>query len=98
MKAYYHAGLKELAMSSGYGGETLKSLERCSHFKRTHNFLMQVWQALHLQMLNAYGNKNSLFSLTDCIGRIMLKNDISSTEILKQVGSLLSDDQGIGTH
>lgn len=92
MKAYYHAGLKEIAMSSGYRGETLNSLERCSHFKRTHNFLIQVWEALYQQMLNAYVNKKSLFSLTDCIGKLVLKNNISSTEILSQVDSILSDE------
>lgn len=36
MKAYYHVGLKEVAKASGFRPETLASLKRCSHFKRTH--------------------------------------------------------------
>lgn len=54
LKAYYHAGLQDIARSSGYRAETLKSLANCSHFMRTHLFIVQVWEALYLEMISAF--------------------------------------------
>ena len=50
MKVYYHAGLKEIAQKSGF---------RCGHFKRTHNRLLQVWQAIYRVMLDAFSTSKT---------------------------------------
>ena len=48
MAAYYDAGLKALANASGY---PLAQLQGCSNFKRTHHFLLEVWEAVYRAML-----------------------------------------------
>ena len=53
MKVYYDAGLKDLAESSGHRGETLTSIKKCSSYKRTHQFLLQAWEATYRQMFIA---------------------------------------------
>ena len=54
MKVYYDAGLKELAEASGHRGETLTSIKNCSSFKRTHQFLVQAWEAVYRQMFRSF--------------------------------------------
>ena len=54
MKVYYDAGLKDLAESSGHRGETLTSIKKCSSYKRTHQFLLQAWEAMYRQMFISF--------------------------------------------
>ncbi len=76
LKIYYHAGLKELAQVSGFKGETLTSLEKCSNFKRTHQFLLQAWQAIFRSMIIAFKMQSDQF--TD----IVLDEDTTIRNIL----------------
>ena len=51
MKAYYDAGLKSIAQASGYPTNQMKA---CSNSKRTHLFLLEVWEALYRAMMESY--------------------------------------------
>ena len=65
IKIYYNAGLKELAQSCGFRSATLKSLESCSNFKRTHLFLLQVWEAIYRAMVLTYITHSNPANLTN---------------------------------
>lgn len=58
MNVYYHAGLKELAEAAGFRGETLSSLSKCSNFKRTHRFILQVWEGIYRHMIGCFLSKH----------------------------------------
>ena len=51
MKPYFDAGLKDLAKSAGY---PIASIQVCGQFKRTHQFLFEVWEALFRAMIRAF--------------------------------------------
>lgn len=51
MKPYYDAGLKELARAAGY---PLAAIQSSSQFKRTHNFILEAWEAIYRVMLKCY--------------------------------------------
>ena len=63
MKIYYVAGLREIAMVSGYRGMTLQSLETAKSFKRTHQFHLQTWEAVAHVMVVQYLSENDMDDL-----------------------------------
>ena len=54
MTGYWDAGLKQIAAASGYRGETLTSLSKCSNFSNTTNFFFEACEALYQHMYNQY--------------------------------------------
>ena len=86
--------MRELAKSSGFQGATLKSLERCHNFKHTHCFLLQVWEALFREMLNAYivnGDTNNLTNNAKCIMSNAIQENHSPDHLTQQIRQLLED-------
>ena len=57
-KIYYDVALKQVASKCGFKGETLTALQKCSHFKNTHYFIVEIWEALYLEVLNLFLKEN----------------------------------------
>ena len=51
MKAFFDAGLKHLTNVAGY---PTAAIQNCSQFKRTHSFILEVWEALYRTMLDKF--------------------------------------------
>ena len=49
IKNYYDAGLCELAIATGYQPNSIGS-----NFKRTHNFLLEVWESMYRHFLSTF--------------------------------------------
>ena len=72
---YFEAGLKHLACKSGYRAETLTSLAKASNFKRTHSFIMQVWEAFYEHFYDVFLSEHNF--------------DICSMEMARKVKDML---------
>ena len=79
MKIYYSAGLKQLAIEAGYRAETLTSLGKCSNFKRTHNFLLQSWQAMYMKIITCFCTHEPAFLTDTHVDEIVLSNSGQDT-------------------
>ena len=95
MKVYYSAGLRELAKNSGYHGTTLKSIEQCSNFKRTHYFLLQTWEAMYRELLHVYITNTGTTITKDasCILLSSIQTKNSPKNVLKRISELVQDSQ-----
>ena len=93
MKVYFAAGLREIAKNSGYQGSTLKSLEQCSNYKRTHYFLLRIWEALYREMLCTYLSVDTTTFMTDvsCIFQSSLNTKKSPMHTMKRICDLVGD-------
>lgn len=92
MNIYYSVGLKELAKASGFQGEILTSLEKCSHFKRTHHFFcLQAWQGMHRQMLHAYITNQNMLPHLSSLYDALRQEDLMPKEFLTVVEGSLSE-------
>ena len=56
MKAYFDAGLKALARVSGY---PVSAIQTSSHFKRSHLFILEAWEAIYRVMLTHFISKET---------------------------------------
>ena len=100
MKVYYHLGLKELAVSCGFRSSTFKSLESCYNFKRTHCFLLQVWEALYREMLHTYlvnSDPSHLVENVKCILATAIEESRSPQQLMLRSEELLQEASSL-TH
>jgi hypothetical protein len=93
MKIYYKAGLQDLAKSSGYRGTTLKSLELCSNFKRTHEFLLQVWEVLYREMMRAFLHNHDNKTVLKFLLTTAVEQKYGPEESMHRIEDLLQDTE-----
>jgi len=93
MKVYFAAGLKEIAKNPGYNGSTLKSIEQCSNSKRTHYFLLQVWEAMYREMLHTYfaNTQDTVITDVSCILQLSIETKKLPIHTIKRIQELVED-------
>ena len=94
MKAYFDAGLKELANSCGY---PLLSIQACSQFKRTHLFIMEVWESFYRFMLTIFISSQPTSVSSDFVKSIYdsITDSSSILEVLQHTIVTTTDSRSI---
>lgn len=95
MKAYFAAGLREIAKATGYNSSTLNSLEKCSNFKRTHHFILQVWEALYISMLVTFIHSNNKQTFVDEVRELVLvgsEGNVAPLELISKVNEKVQEN------
>ena len=100
MKAYFDAGLKQLAQAAGYPTGAIQS---SSQFKRSHHFILEAWEALYRVMVQKYletsgctlecSSDPHIPTVTQSIKQVFLPARTDSTElsqVLSKVKSVLT--------
>lgn len=80
LKIYSEAGLLQLAKVAGQRAETLSSLAQAiySHFKRTHHFIMQSFEAIYRFFIRTCFENNSSMTEVMTSSASTLANTLSS--------------------
>ena len=90
---YGEAGLLQLAKVAGHRAETLKSLAQASHFKRTHNFIIQSFEAMYRCFVRTYlstiesdsSQVVASTAITLAIAVASVTSDVGLEELLEQL-------------
>ncbi|CAH1775834.1 unnamed protein product, partial [Owenia fusiformis] len=100
MKIYWDAGWKEIAQKT-HKGSTLTSLANAKHFKRTHYFILQSWEAIYSYQLRSFKQhlgleqKEDLVSLENSVASLLqdlaAKNDDFEESFVTRQGLLRND-------
>ncbi len=77
MKPYADAGLASLGKVSGHKGETLTSLIHATNFRRTHEFLLQAYEAIYRYFLSLYTTE-------------LCENDMSDTDYTHEITTMIT--------
>ena len=95
LKIYGDAGLIQLSKVSGHRGETLTSLVLASHFKKTHHFILQSYEAIYRNFLKSYLSSLGPSSSKDVLSKARrfssLLADVKSEDDLEKLHAEIHD-------
>ena len=92
MKPYADAGLATLAKAAGHRAETLTSLLQASNFRRTHEFLLQSFDALYRYFFSLYSSHMSGTRAAECSESVEEQITELLSSLIHQFTAIASED------